>query len=113
MTVICDIDGTLLINGVQPNAATIERLKSIGDSHIVIITGRMENQRRSTVQALKAAGVSYSSLLMNTLGPGKTEQQQSKLANAKKVMPVDLAIDNDSKMRSMYESIGVKRVVGP
>jgi hypothetical protein len=53
---------------------------------------------------------------MNGLGPEKSDQIKSKKANATKLLshgPVELAVDEDKAVRSMYKTLGVQKVVGP
>lgn len=109
MGLICDIDGTLVIKGVQPNQKVIDIVN--GDPTTIIITGRPENTRAQTEQLLQKFNIHYAKLLMNTMGPDK--QVDSKALNAKNVIAtykITEAIDNDPAARQAYEQLGIRAV---
>jgi hypothetical protein len=84
-------------------------LKLEGDT-IVLVTGREENRRSDTQVALRNAGVPYDQLLMNTIGPKKDQQLQSKEWNVRRLMlssPVETVTDNDPNMQRIYKSLGL------
>ena len=108
-TIVSDIDGTILYNGVQPMKKTIDFLKQ-NSSKIVLITARPEAKRDSTVSALRKAGVSYDRLMMNNVGPSHRDGLESKKKNISSLGRVVLAIDNDADVRSLYSSLGVKAI---
>ncbi len=103
MTVICDIDGTLLRSGIYPIKSVIQHVNALRP--VVLITGRPESQRQKTVQALHAAGVKYTRLLM---APNGVDPVESKMVNAKKVSGATMAIDNDATARAGYAHMGLK-----
>lgn len=114
MAAIFDLDNTLVINGVQPNASVIRECNSTPDAYI--ITGRLESERASTEALLHKMGVKYAGLLMNDIDPDKQSQMASKKLNAKKILahgPVELAVDDNALARAMYKNIGVQTVKGP
>lgn len=109
--IICDIDDTLLRNGVQPIRSTIDWINAHQQYTIVLVTGRPQSQRAKTISALRSAGVKYNRLIMN---PGSTaDTAQYKEAVAKRLRNVVLAIDNNATMREAYKRAGVPKVVHP
>lgn len=107
MTIICDLDDTLVRHGVQPNIPLIKRLNTMGEP-VVIVTGRPEAERDTTKATLIRIGVRYSRLLMNSGPADKLDQIKSKTANARTVGGVTLAIDNDPMMRAAYKTLGFR-----
>jgi ribonucleotide monophosphatase NagD (HAD superfamily) len=105
VTVISDIDGTLLRNGIYPIKKVIAHVNAMRP--VVLITGRPEKERHKTVMALQAAGVKYTKLLM---APNDQPGIQSKILHAKALKGVTLAIDNDAMVRAGYEHLGIKTV---
>lgn len=109
MGLISDIDGTLIIKGVQPNKPVIDLVN--GDPTVIIITGRAENTRAQTELLLQKYNIKYAKLMMNTMGPDK--QVESKLMNAKSALStykITEAIDNDPAVRQGYEQLGIRAV---
>lgn len=105
LMIISDIDDTLLRNGTQPVKHVIDWLNA-QKGEKVIVTGRPESQRARTVEALHAAGVHYSRLIMNPYGTKDSNKHKSEVAsrlNAK----VTLAIDNDAGARRAYAKYGI------
>lgn len=114
MAVIVDIDGTLLIQGVNPNRSLIAEVNQTPDAYLV--TGRQESERARTIAALKAAGIKYEGLLMNGIGPSPAQQLQSKIMNARKLMKihdVTAAVDDDGMARAAYKKLGIPNVASP
>lgn len=110
-TIVSDIDGTVLYNGVQPMKKTIDFLKQNSSRYkIVLITARPESKRDSTVAALRKAGVPYDRLMMNNVGPSHRDGLESKRKNISSIGRVVLAIDNDTDVRSLYTGLGIKAV---
>lgn len=110
--IICDIDDTLLRNGVHPIRKTIDWINSHASNYtIYIVTGRNNSMRNRTVAALKNAGVRYNRLIMN---PGPTSQSNKFKGEAAKKLKqqtrISLAIDNDSGARAAYNNAGIKAV---
>ena len=110
-TIVCDIDGTLLRSGTQPMKGTIDFLKQNDPKYtIVIITARPASRRAETVASLRRAGVPYSRLMMNDIGPTHQDGLESKRKNINSLSGVVLAIDNDADVRAIYSKAGVKAV---
>ncbi len=67
--VVSDIDGTLADNG-RPRPAMVAHLqaKAADGYAIIIVTGRLENQREATERLLADAGVPYVELIMSPGG---------------------------------------------
>jgi ribonucleotide monophosphatase NagD (HAD superfamily) len=111
--IVSDIDGTILRKGIEPIPAAVARLRDLAarGNTILLVTGRSANRRADTEAVLKQADVPYQSLYMNTIGSSKTEQAQSKEYNMKKILadnvPVALAVDNDWRIRKLYQSLGI------
>lgn len=110
--IICDIDDTLLRNGVQPIRKTIDWINQrANDYTIIIVTGRPSSQRERTIAALKNAGVRYNRLIMN---PGSTsDSPQYKGETGKRIksqMRVALAVENNAAARAAYQRAGIKTV---
>lgn len=106
MATIVDIDDTLLRNGTQPIRRTIEYVNSLPGA-IYIVTGRPVSTRAKTVEALRAAGVKYSRLIMNPYGTKDSNKHKAEVARRLRGS-VDLAIDNDAGARAAYAKEGIK-----
>jgi len=105
--IICDIDNTLLRNGTQPIKKTINYINSL-NTRVVIVTGRERSQRSETVNALRAAGVKYSSLLMNPYSYKESNKWKSEVAE--KLKEATLAIDDNAGARAAYSKAGIKAI---
>lgn len=105
MSIIVDIDDTLLRNGTYPIQRTIDYLKTLSGPKI-IVTGRPESQRRETVRALSNAGIKYSRLIMNPYGTKDSNKHKAEVAA--RLKGVTLAIDNDAGARRAYAKEGIK-----
>jgi hydroxymethylpyrimidine pyrophosphatase-like HAD family hydrolase len=111
-SIICDIDDTLIRAGQYGIDKTIEWLKQrAGNYKIILVTGRPESTRKETVRVLRAAGVRYNRLVMNT---GSTRESNKFKLEAGKALKsaenVVLAIDNDAGARNSYRKAGIKTV---
>lgn len=113
-SVIVDIDGTLLNDnneGIQKNVDYVNKLYE--EYHIDIVTGRRDTQRASTENQLQAAGVKYNALHMNDFPEGAPVIEFKKY-KAEKLLEefngVHEAIENDSDVRDMYESLGINAI---
>lgn len=108
--VIVDIDNTILRNGIYPIKKMVEYVNELSkDNKIYIITGRPEKDRKDTVEALKKAGVKYNRLMMNNIGGGPKDQNESKKKHAESIKEkINFAIDDNPKMRKEYNNIGIK-----
>lgn len=110
--IICDIDDTLLRNGVQPIRKTIDWINQRAkDYTIIIVTGRPSSQRDRTVAALRRAGVRYNRLIMNPGSTSSSPEYKGEVAKRiKSQMRVVLAVENNAAARAAYQRAGVKAV---
>jgi archaellum biogenesis ATPase FlaH len=108
--VIVDIDNTILRNGIYPIKKMVDYINELSKQNkIYIITGRPEKDRKDTVEALKKAGVKYNRLMMNNIGGNPKDQNESKKKHAESIKEkVLFAIDDNPKMRSEYNKVGIK-----
>lgn len=106
MSTIVDIDDTLLRNGTQPVRRVIDYVNSLPGS-LIIVTGRNVSERAKTEQALRAAGVKYSRLIMNPGSSAETAKFKEEVGRKLKGS-VNLAIDNNATMRAAYSRAGIK-----
>ncbi len=108
--VIVDIDNTILRNGIYPIKKMIDYVNELSkENKIYIITGRPESDRDDTVKSLKKAGVKYNRLMMNNIGGGPKDQNESKKRHAESIKEnVLFAIDDNPKMRNAYKEAGIK-----
>jgi HK97 family phage prohead protease len=109
---ICDIDDTLIHNGMLiQDTADFVASQEVG---IMLVTGRLEATRASTVEQLSKLGMDYDHLFMNDLGsPAKAVEFKKKTAEELlKHYEVVMAIDNDGGAREAYASLGIP-VVDP
>lgn len=108
--VIVDIDNTVLRNGIYPIKKMIDYVNELSkENKIYLITGRPEKDRSNTVESLKKAGLKYNRLMMNNIGGGPKDQNESKKKHAQSIKDKILfAIDDNPKMRTEYNKIGIK-----
>jgi len=106
MATICDIDDTLLRNGTQPIKKVIDYVNALPGA-LILVTGRNVSERKSTIKALKDAGVKYNRLIMNPGSSSETEDFKYKVG-VRLRGSVNLAIDNNATMRKAYEKAGIK-----
>lgn len=108
--VIVDIDNTILRNGIYPIEKMIDYVNDLSKQNkIYIITGRPESSRDETVKSLKKAGVKYNRLMMNNIGDGPKDQNESKKKHAESIKEKILfAIDDNPEMRSIYKKSQIK-----
>lgn len=105
MIIIVDIDDTLVRYGDNPIQKNIDYINNL-EGRKVIITGRPDGSREETVKTLKKIGFNYSRLMMNPYGSDKSGDWKREAAS--KLSDVALAIDNDPKVRRIYNSLGIK-----
>lgn len=110
--IICDIDDTLLRNGVQPIKKTIDWINERSKNYtIVIVTGRPRSDRQKTVAALKRVGVKYNRLIMNPGSTASSPEYKGEVAKRLKSQSrVVLAVENNAAARAAYQKAGVKAV---
>jgi hypothetical protein len=105
MAIIVDIDDTIVRYGDNPIQKNIDYINNLGERKI-IVTGRPDGARAETVAMLKRIGFSYSRLMMNPYGSDKSGDWKREAAS--KLSDIVLAIDNDPKVRRIYNSLGIK-----
>lgn len=105
MSVILDIDDTIVRKGIYPIQKTIDYVNGLGTT-IYVVTGRMETQRKATETLLRKIGVRYSSLSMNPYSTKDSNKFKGEMAH--RLKGVTLAIDNDAGARKVYEDAGIK-----
>lgn len=106
MSIVVDIDDTLLRNGTQPIQRVIDYVNALPGMKI-IVTGRNKSKRAETVHALHAAGVKYSRLIMNP-GDYKDSHKFKEQVGADLAPHVSLAIENNPDARAAYAKSGIK-----
>lgn len=111
MSIIVDLDDTLLRSGIYPMTQNISKIEALGQP-IIIVTGRPESERTKTTATLQKLGIKYQQLLMNDAGtPDRAGQLHSKAEHGKALKnSVSLAIDNDAASRHIYSSLGIKAI---
>jgi archaellum biogenesis ATPase FlaH len=99
-----------LRNGIYPIKKMVDYVNELSkENKIYIITGRPESSRDETVKSLKKAGVKYNRLMMNNIGGGPKDQNESKKKYAESIKEnILFAIDDNPKMRSEYNKINIK-----
>ena len=105
MIIIVDIDDTIVRYGDNPIQKNIDYINNL-EGRKVIITGRPDGSRVETVAMLKKIGFNYSRLMMNPYGSDKSGEWKKEAASS--LSDVALAIDNDPKVRRIYNSLGIK-----
>ena len=110
-TLIVDIDGTLLANGIEPIEKTIAYVADhYADYRIVIVTGRPVSRRTETARALRSARVVYDALLMKPDGEDSIAHKSRTAAQLLRSGNVEKAIDNDPEARAAYSQLGIEAV---
>lgn len=104
--IICDIDGTLLNNGVEPIVNVIDYVNARPEP-VCIVSGRTEDQRADTVAALDAAGVEYYELYLNDTDAGIIEFKTLVAEALMAEYNIVLAVDNDEAARAAYNTLGI------
>jgi hydroxymethylpyrimidine pyrophosphatase-like HAD family hydrolase len=114
MIIISDIDNTILKNGVQPMQNVVGWLKARSSYDLILVTGRLESDRKRTIAALKAADVKYKALYMNPYIIHDRFKWKEEVARKLNIDGnVAMAIDNDVEGRNAFSRAGVKRVLSP
>jgi post-segregation antitoxin (ccd killing protein) len=73
-----------------------------------MVTGRNVSMRAETEDALRNAGLNFSSLLMNPYSFKETRRWKKECAE--KLHDATLAIDDNLAARTIYESFGIKSI---
>lgn len=102
--IIIDIDGTLL-NGKNPIAKTVSRANSYSGT-VIIITGRTDRAR--AVADLRAAGVKYNALYVNSDNKSSKTFKRAVAERLLQRYTITEAIDNDAAARAAYSGLGIK-----
>jgi len=103
MAVIVDLNKTIVKDG-QPIKKTIDYLKSLSEP-IYIVSGSHVSKKFEIERMLLDIGVKYTKLYLN---PREYDDDEFKYEMGKSLKPISLAIDNSSKARAKYESLGIK-----
>ena len=103
--IICDVDGTLL-SGSDAIVKNVDYVNGL-DVPVVIVTGRMEDERADTAAALDAAGVNYTDLVMNDTDMATVEYKTGVAEQLLTDYDVKLAVDNDEACRAAYSKLGI------
>lgn len=107
--IICDIDDTIIRNGIYPMEGHIEWLNDQARRHsIYLVTGRPASTRARTVSVLRNANVRYNRLIMNTGSTRQANEFKSEVAQRLKGRDILMAIDNDAGARRAYARAGFK-----
>lgn len=113
-TIVCDIDDTLIASGGKAISKTVDFINSHSEGYqIILVTARNESRRSQTIAELKAIGVKYNSLVMNSGSSAPGAARAYKKAAMQRILKnhdVVLAIDNSSQARSAYHSLGVRAI---
>jgi hypothetical protein len=108
--IIVDIDGTLILSG-NANQRLISYLDTFDDTEIIIVTARLNSERRETVAELDALDIDYDQLIMkendSIASPDFKEEAAARLLETYNVM---LAIDNDPDNRERFRRLGITTV---
>jgi hypothetical protein len=106
MAVIVDLNKTI-VRDDQPIPKTIDYLASL-DEHIYIVSGSHISRKFEIQRMLLDLGVKYTSLHLN---PSEYGDDEFKYQMGMALKPVvRLAIDNSSKARAKYESLGIPTI---
>lgn len=112
--VVSDIDGTIA-DGERPIQSVLEHLKlrkSEGNL-IVIVTGRIEDDREATINWLDSNAIPYDQLHMNDFPEGTSGSLEFKVSKAKKLQEEYTIlewIENNESIREALEAIGVNAI---
>jgi hypothetical protein len=104
MAMLVDINGTVAREG-KPIQTTIDYLKTVSED-IYFISGSHESLRKRYVSLLESFGLEYVDIILNPINDNK--DYQFKLASAKTIPDLTMAIDNNPKVLALYQSIGIK-----
>ena len=107
MAVIVDLNKTIVKDG-QPIAKTITYLNSLQEP-IYIVSGSHVSKKFEIQRMLLDLGVKYTSLHLNPNDYGDDNEFKYMMGVALRPIAT-LAIDNSSKARAKYESLGIKTI---
>ena len=104
MAVIVDLNKTIVRDG-QPIVKTIAYLSTLSEP-IYIVSGSHVSKKFEIQRMLLDLGVKYTSLVLNPNDYGDDNEFKYQMGMA--LRPIaKLAIDNSSKARAKYESLGI------
>jgi GNAT superfamily N-acetyltransferase len=114
--IIIDIDETLVDSEGNAIKKTLEWIdENRNGRSVIVLTARGEESRGRTEASLKKVGLKYDDLFMSSLPAGA--YVESKRWRVNKLLEenyiLDMAIDDDPDVRSMYKSLGIGVVVDP
>jgi hypothetical protein len=105
MAVIVDLNKTIVKDG-QPIEKTVAYLNSLSEP-VYIVSGSHVSKKFEIQRMLMDFGVKYTSLVLNPNDYGDDNEFKYQMGMA--LRPVaTMAIDNSSKARAKYESLGIK-----
>jgi hypothetical protein len=105
MAVIVDLNKTIVKDG-QPIEKTVAYLNSLSEP-VYIVSGSHVSKKFEIQRMLLDFGVKYTSLVLNPNDYGDDNEFKYQMGMA--LRPVaTMAIDNSSKARAKYESLGIK-----
>jgi hypothetical protein len=109
-TIIVDIDGSL-VNGITPIKKNIEYVNSKWKDHrIVILTGRPESTRNTTIRELDRWGVRFDELIMSDRSPRFAPEFKKEAITklVKNRYTIVEAIEDNSETQRIYRGFGIK-----
>jgi hypothetical protein len=105
MAIIVDLNKTIVRDG-EPIAKTIDYLNSSSEA-VYIVSGSHVSKKFEIQRMLLDFGVKYTSLVLNPNDYGDDNEFKYQMGMA--LRPIaSMAIDNSSKARAKYESLGIK-----
>jgi hypothetical protein len=107
MAVIVDLNKTIVRDG-QPIEKTITYLNSLSEP-VYIVSGSHVSKKFEIQRVLLDFGVKYTSLVLNPNDYGDDNEFKYQMGMALRPI-VTMAIDNSSKARAKYESLGIKTI---
>lgn len=106
MSVIVDLNDTI-VKDDMPIGKTINYLNSLKEP-VYIVSGSHVSKKFDIERTLTSFGVKYTKLFLN---PKEYDDEEFKYSVANVLKPeIRLAIDNSSKARAKYESLGIKTI---
>ena len=106
MAIIVDLNKTLVMDG-YPIQRTIDYVNA-SPERVYIVSGSHVSKRFDIERMLSTIGIKYDGLYLNPRDYGDNDFKESV---ARSLRPtISLAIDNSSKARDRYESLGIKAI---
>jgi predicted HAD superfamily phosphohydrolase YqeG len=107
MAIIVDLNKTI-VRDDQPIEKTISYLNSLSEP-VYIVSGSHVSKKYEIQRMLSDFGVKYTSLILNPNDYGDDNEFKYSVGMSLKSL-VRLAVDNSSKARMKYESLGIKTI---